>query len=96
VHGFRVRLVTSLGISGRQWQSAYKVSGIDVEPVGDLDDGLQPKAALAALNLAQLGPVDTAANGCGFLTESKRHTPVADPFTKRACGLVEGWLRPFV
>lgn len=77
---------------GRQGQSADEISGIDVEPIGDSDNGLQPETSLASLDLAELRPVDTAADSCGFLTKSKRGATIPDPFPKRPNGLVEGWL----
>lgn len=53
-------------------KAGYKFSGIDFEPVGDFDDGLETQAALAAFHLAELRPMDTAAGCCGLLTKFKR------------------------
>lgn len=47
---------------------------------------------MAAFHLAELGPVDTAADGCSFLAKPKRCATIANPFAEGAGGLVESWL----
>ena len=57
---------------------------------------VQPKTALTALHLAELRPVDPAADSRSLLTEPEYYSPIADPFPKHTGGFIEGWLRAVV
>lgn len=55
----------------RQWQPVQERSGGGVQTGRDAQDVLEPEAALAALDLAELGPVDMTAHGSRLLAESQ-------------------------
>lgn len=78
--------------AGRHWQSINQLSRIDVQPVGDLHDRLEPQAALAAFDLAELRPMNAASHRGGFLTKTKLMPTGTHPFAEDAGGFVQGRL----
>src|ERR1700752_2168348 len=82
---------TRLRLRGNR-QLAHELSRIEVEAVGDLDDGLQPQAGWTPFDLAELRLVKAAANRCRLLTEAEGPPTIPYPFAKDTGGLVQGWL----
>lgn len=63
-----------------------------MEGVGDAQDVVQGEVALAALDLADEGPVQVALGGEGLLGEAQLVSPAAHPGPELARGGREGWL----
>jgi hypothetical protein len=54
---------------GRRLEAADEVAWVDAEAAGDLKQVVEVEVALAALDLAEEGPVDADLVGGGLLTE---------------------------
>ncbi|OBG53694.1 hypothetical protein A5669_21920 [Mycolicibacterium fortuitum] len=55
---------------------------VDIQAVGDLDDGFQSQAALTTFHFSELGPVDPATYGRCFLAEAEFDPACAHTLTE--------------
>ena len=70
------------GLGSRRLQSFDELAGVDVEAGCELQQVVEVEVALAALDLAEEGPVDAAFGGEGFLAESERVAVSPDAFAE--------------
>jgi len=77
-------------IARRRFETLHELGGVNVEAGGDLQEVVEAEVALAALDLADEGPVQVGAVGEGFLAYAEAAPVALDALAEGAGGWGDG------